>query len=451
MEILNDIRLPLNDSHNELQRKILGDLTIKNPAYEKAIRLNKSVYNLQEHIKLFRIADDKIIIPRGYGRQLLKRFKETGTGYMVDNRRLLLPEVNFNSRITLRGYQVPAVDALVKGQQGGIVAGCGSGKTVILLEAISRIRQPALWICHTYELLEQTKERACEAFGMAPEEIGVVADGKVRIGDKLTLALIQTLSRVDMQDLKNRFGCVCVDEAHHMAAKSFYDTVGQFPARYRLWASATPERQDGLTQMVYVTGGPVLHEINMCELPTITPELRVIKTGYKGYRFSADEYTKIISDITKNEPRNRLIVETIAAEAQGNYSLVLSDRVAHLRTLKDMLKSVLPGLSIEILTASGMSKKQRAAVMENVKNKQVDIVLATQLAREGLDILHLNRLYLCTPKRAAGAVQQEVGRIMRPCEGKHNAIVFDFWDSQCPILKGQFWARRAVYKKLGMI
>ncbi|MNI82063.1 hypothetical protein D3C73_1387370 [compost metagenome] len=97
-----------------------------------------------------------------------------------------------------------------------------------------------------------------------------------------------------------------------------------------------------------------------------------------------------------------------------------------------------------------MKKKERSDVMERTKNRQVDILLATQLAREGLDIVHLNRLFLATPKRAAGAVQQEVGRVMRPAIGKTEALVFDFWDSKNPILKSQFWKRREVYRKIGM-
>jgi superfamily II DNA or RNA helicase len=54
------------------------------------------------------------------------------------------------------------------------------------------------------------------------------------------------------------------------------------------------------------------------------------------------------------------------------------------------------------------------------------------------------------PKKSASSVQQEVGRIMRPAEGKKDAIVFDFYDVRHGILRSQFWKRLKVYRKLGM-
>ena len=83
-----------------------------------------------------------------------------------------------------------------------------------------------------------------------------------------------------------------------------------------------------------------------------------------------------------------------------------------MNTLETMLKEVLPGLRIETLTGK-TNKKQREQIRSQAQKREIDIFLATQLAREGLNLPYLNRLFLCTPKRAAGAVQQEVGRITR--------------------------------------
>lgn len=158
----------------------------------------------------------------------------------------------------------------------------------------------------------------------------------------------------------------------------------------------------------------------------------------------------MISGLIRDEQRNSLLVETITKEAPGHFSLVLSDRKEHLKILKDALDISSPGLRTEILTGS-QSHKSRVDIIERIQNREIDLLFATQLAREGLDITHLDRLFLVTPKRAAGAITQEVGRIMRPCPGKTDSIVFDFWDSKNPILKPQFWKRRDAYIKLGMV
>lgn len=429
-----------------LLRRVKTELTLRNPEYEQALKYSFTTINVPEVIELFRIEEGTMILPRGFGSTLMKYLRASGTAYELLDERLKLTPVQFGSQIQLRGYQTGAVDELVKWRQGGVVAPCGAGKTMIMLEAMARISQPALWVTHTKELADQVMDRACSVFDITKPEIGMIGDSKFSIGDRMTVALIQTLSKANIDEFKHRFGAIFVDEAHHLAAKSFFYPIGQFPALYRLWVSATPDRADGLTNMVFAAGGNIVHTIDQSAVPTVIPQLKVIETNYSSVE---DEYVHLLGDLIRNSDRNNLIVETIAEHAEGNYSLVLSDRTEHLHILQVLLKSKLPHLTVEVLTGT-MKKKQRAHVMERLKAKEVDILLATQLAREGLDIVHLNRLFLATPKKAAGAVQQEVGRVMRPATGKKEAVVFDFWDSKNPILKSQFWRRRDVYRKIGM-
>lgn len=446
----SNIKLMVNQFSSGFIDTVKRDLTMLNPEYRQAFHRGYSTKGKPKYINLYKVEERMLILPRGYMNKLWQRMTEfncTKTPY--EDNRLLLEKVDFKSKIKLREYQVPAVEALVSKVQGGVVAGCGSGKTQIMLEAMARIGQPALWICHSYELLNQTMKRACEVFeDMAPEEIGIVANGKVSIGKRLTMALVQTLSKVDhLEVLIDKFGAIFIDEAHHLAAKTFFYPIGQFPAKYRLWASATPDREDGLTEMVFSCGGPIVHTIHQSELSTIVPLLIPIETNYK---LCDEEYVKMVSGLIRDEQRNSLLVETITKEAPGHFSLVLSDRKEHLKILKDALTVSAPGLRAEILTGS-QTHKSRVDIIERIQNREIDLLFATQLAREGLDITHLDRLFLVTPKRAAGAITQEVGRIMRPSPGKVDAVVFDFWDSNNPILKPQFWKRRDAYMQLGMV
>ena len=76
-------------------------------------------------------------------------------------------------------------------------------------------------------------------------------------------------------------------------------------------------------------------------------------------------------------------------------------------------------------------------------------LLATyQLAKEGLDIPRADRLYLVQPVRDKVAVEQAVGRIMRPAPGKTDTLVYDFIDDKVPTCRSQYAARRRVYKQL---
>lgn len=446
MIISHQIEISISELPDEVVGRIQSDLTITNPEYAAAIKRGRSTWNIPDKIKLYRFEGENFILPRGYGSKLVQLLRRHDVEYQLVDERLLLPRVQFRSTIQLRDYQTEAVDALVRHRQGGVVAGCGAGKTMILLEAAARIQQPTLWVTHTHELANQVIERATQVLDLSREEIGFIGGGQATVGKRFTVALAQTLAKIDLDVIKDKFGALLVDEAHHLAARTFFHPIGQFPAMYRLWASATPDRADGMTEMVFVGGGPIVCTVDSRQVPTITPQLLVVETGYdKCY----DDYARLMSDLVQNEKRNRLVVQTIAEHAPGHYSLVLSDRVEHLEILRNMLDESLPALRAEILTGN-MSKKARADVMERVQRREVDILLATQLAREGLDIKHLDRLFLVTPKRAAAAVQQEVGRVMRPEQGKADAMVIDFWDSGSPILKPQFWRRREVFEKLGM-
>ena len=104
-----------------------------------------------------------------------------------------------------------------------------------------------------------------------------------------------------------------------------------------------------------------------------------------------------------------------------------------------------------IILTGTTKKKDREAIMQDMNGRKYRVLFATKLAREGLDITHLDTLILATPKRAKGATTQEVGRIMRSCEGKTEAKVIDFVDDKLGIFKGQFYKRKEAYKEMKMI
>lgn len=103
---------------------------------------------------------------------------------------------------------------------------------------------------------------------------------------------------------------------------------------------------------------------------------------------------------------------------------------------------------------------QRKEILQAVRDKKIDILFATQLAREGLDIPHLTVGHMAMPKRGdasnsnnGGAVEQEIGRTMRPDPNNPNkqALWLDYVDYNVGILQSQYYSRRRVYKRLGLI
>lgn len=106
-----------------------------------------------------------------------------------------------------------------------------------------------------------------------------------------------------------------------------------------------------------------------------------------------------------------------------------------------------------------VTKKQRQEILDDCREGKVSILFATQLAREGLDIPGLTVGHTVTPKRGDTGnsntglnLEQEIGRIMRPDPNNPDkkAIWFDYVDASVGVLKGQYYSRRKVYKRLGI-
>jgi superfamily II DNA or RNA helicase len=81
---------------------------------------------------------------------------------------------------------------------------------------------------------------------------------------------------------------------------------------------------------------------------------------------------------------------------------------------------------------------------------ELDVLFAVDIAKEGLDIPRLDRLFLVAGGRNEAELEQKVGRIQRACPGKLDAVVFDIVDERIGVLRAQYYARRKVYKSLGL-
>ena len=63
----------------------------------------------------------------------------------------------------------------------------------------------------------------------------------------------------------------------------------------------------------------------------------------------------------------------------------------------------------------------------------------------GFDNKKLSTLFLTTPLKFSGRVMQYVGRVLRPAQGKDQAVIYDYVDVKVEVLKASFAARRKIY------
>lgn len=448
----NLIRILEADLPEAVVQAIEADLTLPNPKWEQVETYSRSRRrNFQpEFIRYYKRKSGVLLMPRGYIHTLRHRLG-TVPFTIVDKTRTRDP-VDFGFRARLHPYQAAALRDIASRRFGVLEAPPGAGKTVIALSAIGLRKQPALVIVHTKELLYQWQKRSCEFLDMRSDEVGLIGDGHRRIGERLTVALINSLYRA-IDEVRPAVGHLVVDECHHVPARTFTDAVGLFDSTYMLGLSATPYRRDKLTRIIYFYLGDRVHEIRPTELQAMKRIMRarlIVRHTNCAFFFDADEYQYMISALVADAKRNRLIVDDVAAragETDKGIALVISDRVSH---CEELFRAICAqGVRACLLTGS-VPVRDRARIVEELNCNQAQVLVATaQLIGEGFDLKQLSSIFLATPIKFTGRVKQYIGRILRISEGKEEAVIYDYLDVN-GMLKNSFSSRMSAYHDLGV-
>ncbi|MEO6868179.1 MAG: DEAD/DEAH box helicase family protein, partial [Ginsengibacter sp.] len=165
----------------------------------------------------------------------------------------------------MRKHQQSVIESISKKDFGVIVAPPGSGKTIVALKIISEKQQPTLVIVHRKQLVEQWIERIETFLGIPKIEIGKIGQGKNKEGKKITVAIIQSLSKVlckpESKNLSTTFGTIIVDECHHIPAETFRNTIAKLQTFYLYGLTATPFRKYNDGRLIFTNLGEVIAEI----------------------------------------------------------------------------------------------------------------------------------------------------------------------------------------------
>lgn len=140
----------------------------------------------------------------------------------------------------------------------------GSGKTQIGIALACSMRLKTLWLTHTKDLLTQSKNRAAQYIDKSL--LGTITEGKVNIGETMTFATIQTMCKVDLNQYRDTWDCIIVDECHRVAGTptavtQFSKVLNTLRARHKYGLSATVHRADGLIKATYAMLGHVIYTV----------------------------------------------------------------------------------------------------------------------------------------------------------------------------------------------
>lgn len=448
--IKNNLRL--ENVPPNIKEILIEKLEFLNPKWVENERLKRWNRGTPRVLKFYdKVGTSGLWIPRGYMRHLIMLCRRHKINYRIDDQRRTLAGVDFSFRGQLKSFQQIAVDEMLGKDFGTLNSATGSGKTVMALYIIARRKQPALIVVHTKDLASQWIERIETFLGIAAEEIGMIGGGKNIVGEKITVALVQSLYKC-AEEVAPRIGFLIVDECHRCPSRTFTEAVTSFDTKYMLGLSATPWRRDKLSKLIFWHLGDVHHEVDknhLIETGAVLPAKVIVReTTFRTRHDPINEYSKMLSELTTDTQRNILITSDVAQEVINGKGicLVLSDRKAHCENLQALLR-YRNKIDSELLTGD-LPINQRQDVIEKLNKKQVKVLIATgQLIGEGFDCKELTTLFLATPISFSGRVLQYLGRVLRPAPGKELARVFDYVDVHVDVLIKAANSRQRAYQQ----
>lgn len=446
--------LSVNNLTKELMTWCKKNLVIANPEYAKKARMNLWLGNTPKMLYLYEIRGDTLVLPFGVLRSLPKSI--TDKALFVSEFATPI-EVDYDTSVPLYDYQEEAVNAMIAAKYGILQSAAGSGKTQMGIALAVKLKRRTLWLCHTLDLIRQSKERA-ELY-MSEDLIGTITEGKVSLGKGITFATIQTMCKLDLPQYRDYWDCIITDEVHRVsgsptAVTQYQMVLNSLSARHKYGLSATVHRADGMIQATYALVGKVAYQV-----PDEAVADKIMKVGIypvgTGIEISREalntdgtlNYTKLITYLTGNRTRNELIASCI----ERRPSLILSDRLNHLEELMSLLPEDMQKDAVMVsgkMTSKAGKAKREQAISDMRCGRKKYLFATYSLAKEGLDIPCLERLYMATPQKDYAIVTQSIGRIARTFEGKADPIAYDFVDNIGYLVKS-YKKRCSTYRKNG--
>ena len=250
--------ITIDNPSRELLTWCTQNLRIRNPEYDKKLRMHFWIGKTPEWLYLYEVHGDKLILPFGTLRNIIQMIdvNDIEMNFPVAER------IDYGCKIPLYDYQEKAVEEVYWKHYGILQSAAGSGKTQMGIALIAKLGKRALWLTHTKDLLTQSKQRA-EQY-MDPSLLGTITEGKVNLGKGITFATVQTMCNLDLTQYKDMWDVIIVDECHRVAGtptavSQFSKVLNSLAARHKYGLSATVHRSDGLIQSTYALLGAVMN------------------------------------------------------------------------------------------------------------------------------------------------------------------------------------------------
>lgn len=292
----------------------------------------------------------------------------------------------------------------------------GWGKTFTALAIAARLKQKTLIMVHTKALAEQWIDEIKSVYGIEEKAIGRIWEGRVDIGEYITVGIVKTLHN-NRLSLTKEFGLVIVDEVHHLPADQFSSFLDLNHAKYKIGMTGTLERKDQKHALIFdfiSTNVFVAPDENV-----MVPTVDVVSLPIDFDQLEGSYAAKVTA--LNNEPAFQYVLASLCVTYAdlGHKVLFVSDRIAMLEALKDRLGDK------AVLYHSSLSKNEKDAALSKMRSGKASILLGSlRIFLEGISENYLSCLVLGA-SISGPPLEQVIGRVIRQREGKENPIIVD--------------------------
>jgi superfamily II DNA or RNA helicase len=364
--------------------------------------------------------------------------------------------------ITLRDYQVMAIRKAVNLKQGLIEIPTAGGKTEIAL-GISRLLmqnkmvKKVLIITPSLPICKQFRKRALIR-GFKDRDVGLVYGGEKTYDRPITVAVINSLANgikdqnPNVLNLITGADVIIMDEAHHGRSNSFLQVAYMSESEYLIGLSGTPFKDRGRIlddigdSIIYGLIGRVILKVSqrtLVEKGYIADTVIYMKNVNGSFKKYKGRWNVIYNrEITDHDIRNSYIINYCNTFAKQGLSVLVSVNVKnHAITLMKGLRKQHPNLraicifggsKALIYNETGIIEEyqlDQEAFFEDFENGMYDVILASQVMDEGVDLPSVGALIFAAGGRSLRQVRQRLGRGVRSKKtGKNEVFILDFFD-----------------------
>ncbi|SJZ61489.1 Superfamily II DNA or RNA helicase [Pilibacter termitis] len=462
----SELKISKKNLTRKEQIQLMYLATFHNPEYFKKQKMRARLWNTPRMISCANEDSEFLYLPRGVEKKLQSKIEEiewvekTIKGHKI--------EVEFLG--TLKQEQKEALKAIQKHEMSVLSARTAFGKTVVGANYIAKRKVSTLVLVEKQTLVEQWHESLSRFLAIQSEpfkewtktgrvkkkgKIGKITGSSVQQTKLVDVVTIQKLSKMSAEDLTSfleDYGLVIVDEVHHVAASSFERVMKNVTSRYILGLSATPERKDGLSPIIFMRCGEISFTSNAQQSENVLLHRylypRFTSIGELEENFEELTYAGKLAKLSLSQERNTQIAHDVVENFQiGRTSLVLSERVEHLHALFEQVKEKISEQQLFVLTGKGKRKSNKEMISSLKKSEQAFVLFATsKYVGEGFDLPQLDTLFFTLPFSWKGNQKQYLGRLERNIEEKDELRVYDYVDIADNSFAQMYQKRFRVYK-----